>query len=76
MGDHALGHHQGDSPQAKPTRPFHVRGATATSRMRRVACSTPTTAGRPDPRAITAPWVIKPSTVVKGSNTSLFSDSR
>ncbi len=30
----------------------------------RVACSTPTTAGRPYSRAITAPWVIRPPTSV------------
>ena len=34
------------------------------SRMRRVAPSTPTTAGRPYSRATTAPWVIRPPTSV------------
>jgi hypothetical protein len=34
------------------------------SRISRVACSTPTTAGKPYSRAITAPWVIKPPTSV------------
>ena len=34
------------------------------SRISRVACSTPTTAGRPYSRAITAPWVIRPPTSV------------
>jgi hypothetical protein len=34
------------------------------SRISRVACSTPTTAGKPYSRAITAPWVIRPPTSV------------
>src|SRR6185312_14699435 len=34
------------------------------SRISRVASSTPTTAGRPYSRAITAPWVIRPPTSV------------
>ena len=34
------------------------------SRMRWVACSTPTTAGKPYSRAITAPWVMRPPTSV------------
>src|SRR5437588_4903924 len=34
------------------------------SRITRVACSTPTTAGKPYSRAITAPWVIRPPTSV------------
>jgi hypothetical protein len=34
------------------------------SRISRVACCTPTTAGRPYSRAITAPWVIRPPTSV------------
>src|SRR5205823_7040801 len=34
------------------------------SRMSCVACSTPTTAGKPYSRAITAPWVIRPPTSV------------
>src|SRR5437660_1057966 len=34
------------------------------SRIRRVACSTPTTAGKPYSRAMTAPWVIRPPTSV------------
>jgi hypothetical protein len=36
------------------------------SRISRVACSTPTTAGKPYSRAITAPWVIRPPTSVGG----------
>ena len=34
------------------------------SRISRVACSTPTTAGKPYSGAITAPWVIMPPTSV------------
>jgi hypothetical protein len=34
------------------------------SRISRVASSTPTTAGKPYSRAITAPWVIRPPTSV------------
>ena len=33
-------------------------------RISRLACSTPTTAGKPYSRAITAPWVIRPPTSV------------
>src|ERR1039458_9113193 len=39
-------------------------GTRSPSRSSRGACSTPTTAGKPYSRAITAPWVIRPPTSV------------
>ncbi len=55
---------KGSMAGSRRTRPFHCTRIRCPSRISRVACSTPTTAGKPYSRAITAPWVIRPPTSV------------
>src|SRR5205085_4469329 len=68
--DHALGHvasYSASSPGEGRISTYPAVPCTrirCPSRISRVAFSTPTTAGKPYSRAITAPWVIRPPTSV------------